>query len=468
MIVFEINENIISFIRGKAKMGSFEPESIFSGQANSDKVEELGELISQAMMENKLKNKEKVVLSIPRNQVAMRFLKLPSQDEEELKSIIELQITQEVPYPREDIIYNFEVIEKEKGFSTIVLSIIHRQMLLKQFALLERENIYPSNIILSTASVMKTLEKTGSLDPKGSGIGICIDICSSYSDIFVFRGKKLLLSKSTEFGSKDSNDPSKRETFLSELRQVVTLSPLLRQEGPDKLLVASKAVKGSNLGRELEEVFDMPVEEVDLNALLPGLSELTVAGNTGDSIGMASLLGAAIDPGTKNFTFSLPEAETRKDMKEFLDTGIRAGIMLVYAVLLLLVFFVGRMYMYQSYLDKLDKEIADLEFKNKTQIVQVEKIKEVKKFTSYEDSLLRYYYDLSALVPKNITVSRIMFSHKKEFSIIGEGADMGAIFKFVSILNSSNKYGTVELRYSRKKTKGTTEYNEFDIMCHII
>ena len=94
-------------------------------------------------------------------------------------------------------------------------------------------------------------------------------------------------------------------------------------------------------------------------------------------------------------------------------------------------------------------------------------IKALRKFCGYKQSFLFFYYEISQVIPVNITVSRIVFNKDKEFSIIGEGTDMGEIFKFVRTLNNSGKFGKAELRYSRKASKAGKEFNEFNIVCHI-
>src|SRR3989338_10832972 len=53
----------------------------------------------------------KVRLNLPRHLATIRFLKLPSTDEEEIRKIIRIESLKHLPYTDEDIIYGYRIIE---------------------------------------------------------------------------------------------------------------------------------------------------------------------------------------------------------------------------------------------------------------------------------------------------------------------------------------------------------------------
>ena len=54
-----------------------------------------------------------IVGIIPRQSALFRYLTLPSHDERELRSMVDLQIISHIPYSREDVVVDFLILEKQ-------------------------------------------------------------------------------------------------------------------------------------------------------------------------------------------------------------------------------------------------------------------------------------------------------------------------------------------------------------------
>jgi len=428
----------------------------------------LNRAILSVMNKPGFKRSKPVVLCVPRHQTTLRNLKFPAKDNKELDNIISLHLTQEVPYPKEEIIYNYEVLEKDSsGFSSVLLSIIHRQVLVKHFSVLEKLNLYPDNILLGTFSVMKFLRRAKVVKDGETDLKACLDIGDRFTDFFIFKGKQLLLSKSIDIGSFGLKEESKRFKFVGEIKQAMAVFPATRQENLSRLYISGVKARNAELEKALDDKFHIPVEIVELADAVRSVKDIKDAGDITGTVSVSAVLGAALDPMSARFNFILPEARMRKNVREIARNLFVTGGIVSYLIVLALLGFIGKIHSRQVYLDKISSEIMSLEYNNEKAIDALEKIKVFQKFTRQKDSFLYYYYELSKMIPKYITAERLIFVRDKEFSIIGRGTDMGEIFKFVRDLNNVGIFGKVELRYSRKKTKGKKEFNEFDLMCHI-
>ncbi|MFH1836539.1 MAG: pilus assembly protein PilM [Candidatus Omnitrophota bacterium] len=469
MIIFEINNKSVKAIWGKSilPLKDMQIAGVEHKTISSDHPEELFTAVSSLIDEKKYRQYKPLVLSIPRDQVILRNLSFPTKDESELESIIELHLTQEVPYARDEIIYDYAVLDKTSaGFTNVLLSIVHRRTLIKQFSVFEKLNLFPDNVLLSTFGLLRFFTKAA--PPKtNSEIVACLDIDENFTDFFLIKNDQILFSKSITIPSKQLRAYDKLPKFEGELKQAVIVAQSGRRAGPSRVYVSGVIRKNLELENSVKNVFQIPPETIEPMDVVGSLKGIRNIREIGSNISLSSVLGIALNPLSSRFRFILPEAKMRKYAHDLTKNLFITGGAVLYIIVLTLICFIGKSYGRQAYLDRLKLEIRTIERTNMNSTVALDKIKILKKFMGYEQSLLFYYYEISQLVPRNITVSRIVYSRNKEFSIIGEGTDMGEIFKFVRTLDTSGEFGKAELRYSRKATKDGKELNEFNIVCHI-
>lgn len=469
MIIFEITNDQVKAVWGRSILTDVQISGLFAKSYKTDSQEELSKIVSSIVDEKMLKKYKPLCLCVPRDQTILRNLKFPAKDEKELDDIVSLHLTQEVPYAREEIIYDYVVTGKDSAnFTNILLVIVHRLKLIKQFSAFEKLNLYPDNVLLSTFGIMSFLCKAKAAKHDDKQLKACLDIGERFADFFIFRGDQILFSKSIATGDNFLKEEDKLSKFMGELKQAMVVSRAGKEENLSMMYVSGICEERENLERDINSFFQMPVEFVEVQEVIPSLKAIKGAGEITRSVSLSAVLGIAVNPMSSKFNLVLPEVKLRKDVREMAKNLFVIGGTAIYILVILLVICMGKMYVRQNYLDKVTSEVRLVERKNEKAMEALEKIKEIKNFTRYKDSFLYYYYELTKLVPVNITINRLIYMKKKEFSMIGEGTDMGEIFKFVRDLNNAKIFGKVELRYSRKATKDKAEYNEFNIVCQIM
>lgn len=470
MLVFEISNNWVKALWGRSVLKDTQIAAFVARPLESDSQEELFKVISSIVDIKTFKKYKPLVLCIPRNLASLRNLKFPSVDDKELDNIVKLHLAQQVPYSREEIIYNYAIIEKApSGFTKIFLEIVHKELLRKQFFLFERLNLYPENVQLSTFGLMEFLRKAKIVKSDDKELKACLDIDTNFSDFLIFRGEKVLFSKSLATGALKLEQPDRLTRFMGEIKQAIVVfkveetTEILSRLYVSGSTIAQAVGLAENIGRELQ----LSVEVIDPLEVVSSLKNIKGIKNLLKKVSVSALLGIARNPLSPRLNFVLPEAKLKRDMRKMGKNLIATGSIVVYLVVLMLLGLMGKIYNRQMYLNKLTGETSALKASNAETIVALEKIKRVKDFTREKDSFLYYYYELAKIVPRNITIDRLIFAKKKEFSLLGKGTDMGEIFKFVTVLTDAKIFGKIELRYSRKKTRDKSEYNEFEVMCHL-
>jgi len=468
MIVFEIGKKFVKALWGTSILKDVQIAGIANRALKSNSPEELEKTVSSIVDEKFYKKYKPLVLSIPRNQTTLRNLKFPAKDKKELDDIISLHLTQEVPYAREEIIHNYELVKKDAaGFSNVILGIMHRQTLVKQFSLFEKIGLYPDNILLSTFGVMAFLMKGRFANRAEAGIRACVDVGDDFTDFFVFKGNQILFSRSIAVNNEYLKNEANVSKFVAELRQALIVSRVGKAQDIEKLYMTGIKRSDTKLEESVEKLFKIKVETINPGDVIKALKGIKNIDGILTKTSMVPLLGIAVEPLTSKFNFVLPEAKLRRDARQMTKNLFVTGGIILYLIVVSLMFFVGKIFSKEAYLNKVETEVRILQQANKRPLKELAKVKTIQNFTKYQDSFLCYYHELAKIVPKNITIDRLTYNKKKELAIVGRGTDMGEVFKFVRNLNSAKIFGEAELRYSRKASKSSGDFNEFNVSCRL-
>ena len=70
-----------------------------------------------------------LAIIVPRRYVILKKLKLPSQNLDELKRMINVQLVNLIPYPAEDVTFDFKIIHKDQaGFSQVLIVLVNKDV----------------------------------------------------------------------------------------------------------------------------------------------------------------------------------------------------------------------------------------------------------------------------------------------------------------------------------------------------
>jgi hypothetical protein len=351
------------------------------------------------------------------------------------------------------------------GFTNVLLVIIHRQRLIKGFAALEKLNMYPDNIVISPVGVINLIMRSGAVKDAAKAKAY-IDIGRQFTDFCVFKGGRILFSRSINVGI-DQLSQGGIARFIGELKQAIVVYQPQSETGISSIYITGIKFKHINLDESIRDMFKIPLDRVDLVKIVPTLRAIPDILEVLDSNSIAALLGITFAPMTNYLNLEIPEVRLRREAGRLTKNMFITGIIIIAGIITGLFFMLGGVYVKQSYLNRISGAYEQIVEKNGATVDAMQKIKSLNSYRQYKNSFLHYYYECSKLVPDTITVERIIFNKNKDFSMIGKGTEMGDIFKFVKALNNSKIFGRAELRYSRKKAGESGEFNEFDLMCNL-
>jgi len=111
--------------------------------------------ISRFIKENAI-GKENVWVGLPQNDFLLRFITLPSSAEENLREVVRYEVEKYIPFPEEDVHFDFVTLERDAGSKTLrlLLLVIKKSVLESYLSILNNAGIRPLGIEMSSSSLL--------------------------------------------------------------------------------------------------------------------------------------------------------------------------------------------------------------------------------------------------------------------------------------------------------------------------
>ncbi|MCM8812565.1 MAG: pilus assembly protein PilM [Candidatus Omnitrophica bacterium] len=424
---------------------------VFSPQTSSCAVERIAGLseteiaarVKEMLKSQKVRGRE-AALCLPRHVVTSRTVHLPSQDAREIAQMVGLHLTRIVPYPKEDIRCVFKVVgTDELQYSRVLLTIAHKDMVQKPIAILEKSGLLVERVVVSTGGVWQAAVRAGAGRIKKQELYAAVDIDAAAADFIIFNTEFVFFTRSIAFAAQDLVSAESVTKFIGELKQSLLIfnseeSPLK----PQHVFVSGAADDGL-------------VRMIGTELAIPAV-KLPVAGRGGgpESAGGVSLSGVcelAVEERDPIFSFSLPELEIRKTLKQRMKESIVLGSLLIYLLTVGLLFVFTRSQSRQAYVRQLQGYARQIELEMGEALAHLDQLVLVKKFLLQRAMPLYVFSRVQDVVGGDVALELLSMEKGKLVTLRGHSRTLSEIFGLVSRLEAIPGVENVQTRYTRKK-----------------
>lgn len=412
----------------------------------------LAEKIGQALKELEYKN-NRVILSLPRNHAACRYLKVPAQAPREIEKIVSLQAATYLPYPANELITGFQVISTDKaGYSHINLVIVHRDVIERYIRLFKELKITDFSIFLSSYGAAQLYSY---IDPQEARPVMLADIDSQQVEITVTLNNKLLYSR---YFKLNILQPDREEVFVDEINKTNdAYQKEVPSPGPQKIVILGAPGLSGESREKLSRQLSLPVE------LLPDDKQFNVS--EGNSFASLIGLGLAEAPESLNLLPQITREENRKSSQR--NENFRLALSIFGIVIILSAATAKNLDNQRQYLKQLKSELGRLakearpleEIENRLRIAQNQNQK--------KPSSLEILYEVHKVIPDNISLTNLSYEEDNQTVIHGQAPELDSVFGFVAQLEKSAvfKAFSIKVRYATKKKIQASEVVDFEIAC---
>lgn len=403
-----------------------------------------------------------VLAFIPRPLVTVRMLEFPSVDPAEIADMVDLQVTRQTPYSRDEIIFDFKNLGSERdGYSRIMLVIVQSAVIRHRFGILEEAGLKVTQISIGTEGIVNWAAERVVQSGQGDDLAI-LDLDASHADLCIVRNGRLAFNRAIAVGADSfaSEGETAQQRLFQELARAIET---FRNEMPgakvERMILSGGMADAAWVIRQLQKEFGVTVEE------RPAWQDPAAAGliqSNADMQGFSitALLGASLS--SRPFDIDLtPEAVLmRRELAVQARSLTTMGILVMAMLGLAALFVEGRLLRSIEEVRRL-RARADIVIREADAVRDMkERVDLVKTRLDMRLCSLNLLYEVARLAPETIAFTAVQIEEGRQVVLRGTAAAESEVNKFVSTLDSSPLLAGV------KSTRvGGREKKEFEIVC---
>ena len=401
---------------------------------------------------------------VPRQDILLRTLLLPSQDKQELQQMALLQSSQHIPYENNDVVIDvLPVLQTPDGFSRTFLIAVPKERVNYYWRLLSANHLNPHKLTISSLGIYQWY-KTRVLALDETVMVINID--EQMSEILVCDQQRIYALRAVVWGAVDS-----RTSQLAEICHQAQLT--LNQHRKDKIgrdiasiLVLSAMETDNGLCEQLTAATGLPAglkpinQDVALKKTLAWPRALLDAGASA-----AACLGFALADSARPIDL-IPE-----EVKELRRAeGHRRRLMRIIVLgvgALLSIVFASSMGLFERYgaLVRWEEEIKDLKPAVERFQLRHRQVDELKDLLANRIIFAQVTALLNKLLPPDMSLLGLSIINGKTLAIQGYTRSSQNINQLQKSMADSSIFANVTLDYVNKRILDQAELNYFKITC---
>jgi len=434
---------------------------VFDNPGGSD--QEFIKFLERVLKQKNIK-KDNFILALDRSLVTIRFVNLPSTDLKEIESMAHWQAAKLFPYQSDQIVTSYSILEvNPEGFSHLLLVIVPRLIIKRYLDICQVLKLQPHCITITSEGLLYWYllkqPQLQVLQPTA-----VIDIENKRLELAVLNKSDFIFSRSVDL------DGVWQQPMLQKVIDEIMLSLDSYQKQPiymnlSKIILTGNRNNINALEPLLKNKIDTPVQviehlqQVELHKSLTNSSALS-------NSSFSSIVGLVLNTTSEHKINLLPKElkERRlflKKKREFLNSLVFIGL----AVLILLMMFGIYIYSKIMLIQQLDEKLKKINPK----ATEVEELKKrlniINSHIQQKASCLDILRELHLITPNDVFLSTFIYEDGQAVTIKGTAPSMSVVFSFVPILNKSDFFENVSVRYATQRKTTGSELTDFEIVC---
>ncbi len=418
----------------------------------------LAHVLQQAVAAHRLGGRQAIVV-VPREQVITRVVKFPSTDHGELAQMAELYARGQLPYPREQLLFDFHVLQQSEGSSTVAVVACRLEVVERYLGMARAAGLSVGLVTVSSWGVLgwyrAMAKRLAAAEPT-----LVVHLDDSRTDLLLIGGGRLLSTRSVGQGVEDWHALGEPVEVLA--AEVERSRAAIRKELPD---VLAQSVVLTGVGELaawcplLSQRLGLPVVAADARQPLPPLRDVPAA----VSPVVIGGLTLADERSLLNLSPRVLQQQVahRRQLRELVVAGLLALAVLVAgsALLGLEVFRLRRL------AAQTDALVADVGgpakiVRERARVLQVVAavLQERRRLTQALADILRH-------TPGEISLDTVTFERaRQEITVRGSAASTQGVLDYLARLEQVDGMGRVRLQYSTRRVISGGERTDFELM----
>lgn len=388
--------------------------------------------------------KKGVTVGLSSAQLLLRVVDLPLVSDDELSSMVQLQVDKISPFPVESMVISHEVLEKRENTGRVLIAAVREDIVDLLGKTLKAAGIFPARIDAVVLGWWRLLRDAGEIRTEGRQVLLLID--GPASEIMAFENGIPIL-----FRSLGTSEGFAEDEFVGEMAREVsyTLISLELEHGGGRPCSVSVWHRGEAPSMLVEKLHDECLCEVSTRSLesLPFVSE-------GLARRTAAMDGAKLD--LTPTVWRTIEKEKLFKKRMFVTGGVIFGIWALGAVCFLSGF---------NYQERKLASLNEEQMKGQKPAKEVREMRRrifmIRRYTDKTHSALECLREISMLQPASIDLTSFSYRKGEAVKISAEAESVDLVYDFKNKLDGSTFFLETSLQGPRRDNSKRKEV--FDI-----
>ncbi len=430
-IDFRNSQLILTLLKrslGRIKLVDYEIHALLPGEQKEEREAQVINLVNGFISKHPVK-KNKVSISIPREKVVARFIRLPIATKENLRKVLQYEASKYTPFEKEQIYFDYQILKEDKEWLHLFAIFIKREEVDAYLSLLRKVGIHPISIqIPSTAALNLFLYHRMAQENE---ISVLLDVTAPFFEMNLIQGKNWKESFHLSLPPEEQESKIINAFNRSGLKGEVFPKPIFYVFGLD---ATEKMLPSLRESDQIKGISLPPLHRIDVEAGVSRPDKIF------SSIGLPlkGLIQTRLD-------LNLLPFEMRKKVREIGKPVFM--ILASLAVILSLTWGIGVFFQYRNALNTVNDEIKNrkpaveaVEQVQKQKDALRKEIVELEQIRLAEVSKVEILRELTQLLPTTVWIWNFKYRGKElEISGFAESAS-----DLISILDRSPLFERVE------------------------
>lgn len=195
----------------------------------------------------------KVFLSIPRNDVLLRYITLPLTAKENLGQVVEYELEKYIPFSLEEVYFDFQILKEEEKTLHILLIVVKKEVIHSYLDLLSLANLHPTSLEIGPCALFNAF--MDSSEAMEEGLSALIELRRDHWELTLVTGGILAYSRTFTWKDEDiSHFLQVKKGLKDALFHISKQEPLGAENAPSQSL-KGVILNGMGLDREIVDEF---------------------------------------------------------------------------------------------------------------------------------------------------------------------------------------------------------------------
>lgn len=439
-----------------AGFAALEAESLSAAAGAQESADKLSLILKKLQYKN-----DRIILSLKRQNVTLRTLRVPAKTPAEIERMVSLQATRYLPYSSQELVTGYQVISIDKeGYTDLSLIIAHKDIINRYLEIFRILKIRDFSILLSSWGLYGLYSY---LNPGRQEPVFIVEINSGQVEIVIASSQRFCFSRSFNI----PQQPNCQRLLIEELDK--TKDAYLRELSspePKKIFITGSAQKLPEFKKFFTQGQALPVEELAYWEKIPAAKEF-IEGILKSDSSLAGLVGFGLKQAPESLSLLPQEEREGLNKKAQARESLRAAVYVLSAALILGLALSINLGNKADYLRRLKIELNKVEKEAKPLLGIDKKLKLLERHSGKEVSSLDILHALYELIPADSSLLNFAYEESGVAALRGQAQELNSVFLFASRLTASPvfKNFTVKVKYATKRKTLNAEFIDFQIDC---